>query len=141
VGQGDAVFSLADRFLLFHHPAAGLRAGLRGLIRDDLQNDTLSFLITRPVSRARLLIVKYIAQVLWLEGLLLAETLLLFAAGTMRQSRSWAGYCRYCVRAFPRGSRLERFGRPAGAAYTRYMATALIYGGVVEMELGASRPT
>ena len=59
---------------------------MRGLIRDELQADTLGFLITRPVKRAQLILVKYLSQAVWLEILLLVETrLLLFAAGAARE--------------------------------------------------------
>jgi hypothetical protein len=127
---------LIDFYFFIILPLVCVRA-CGGLVRDDLQNDTLSFLITRPVSRARLLIVKYIAQVLWLEGLLLAETLLLFAAGTMRQIPELGGLLPLfvCVQflAVPAWSAL---GALLGQLTTRYMATALIYGGVVEMGIG-----
>jgi ABC-type transport system involved in multi-copper enzyme maturation permease subunit len=107
------------------------------LIRDELQADTLGFLITRPISRARLLIVKYISQVAWLEILLLAETLLVFAAGVERQIPHLAALLPLflCVQflAIPAWSAL---GVLLGQLTTRYMAAALIYGAVVEMGIG-----
>ncbi|HUD47264.1 MAG TPA: ABC transporter permease [Candidatus Baltobacteraceae bacterium] len=107
------------------------------LIRDELQADTLGFLITRPVSRARLLIVKYIAQVLWLEMLLLVETLLLFATGVERQIPGLAELLPLLLGvqflAVPAWSAL---GTLLGQITSRYMATALIYGAVVEMGIG-----
>ena len=54
------------------------------LIRDELQADTLGFLTTRPLSRARLLAAKYLSQTAWLQIVFLIETLLLFAAGLLR---------------------------------------------------------
>jgi hypothetical protein len=107
------------------------------LIRDELQADTLGFLITRPISRARLLIVKYIAQVAWLEMLLLVETLLLFAAGVERQIPGLGGLLPLLlgaqVLAIPAWSAL---GLLLGQITTRYMATALVYGAVVELGIG-----
>jgi hypothetical protein len=127
---------LIDFYFFIILPLACVRA-CGGLIRDDLQTDTLSFLITRPISRARLLIAKYIAQVVWLEGLLLGETLLLFAAGMMRQIPDLGGLLPLflCAQflAVPAWSAL---GALLGQLTTRYMAAALIYGGVVEMGIG-----
>jgi hypothetical protein len=107
------------------------------LIRDELQADTLGFLITRPVGRARLLIVKYISQVLWLEMVLLLETLLIFAAGAARQVPDLGvllplvlGVQMLVVPAW------SALGLLLGQVTTRYMAMALLYGGIVEMGIG-----
>ena len=107
------------------------------LIRDELQADTLGFLITRPVGRARLLIVKYISQVAWLQIVLLLETLLLFAAGAARQVPSLGALLLLVlavqILVVPAWSAL---GLLLGQLTTRYMATALLYGAVVEMGIG-----
>ena len=127
---------LIDFYFFMILPLTCVRA-CGALIRDELQADTLGFLITRPISRARLLIVKYIAQVVWLEMLLLVETLLLFAAGMERQIPGLGGLLPLllCVQvlAIPAWSAL---GALLGQITTRYMATALIYGAVVEMGIG-----
>jgi hypothetical protein len=107
------------------------------LIRDELQADTLGFLVTRPVGRARLLIVKYISQVAWLQMVLLLETLLLFAAGAARQVPSLGALLPLVLGAqilvVPAWSAL---GLLLGQLTTRYMATALLYGAIVEMGIG-----
>jgi ABC-type transport system involved in multi-copper enzyme maturation permease subunit len=54
------------------------------LIRDELQSDTLGFLITRPVSRASLFTAKFLTLVIWIQLILLIHTLLLFAAGYLK---------------------------------------------------------
>jgi hypothetical protein len=127
---------LIDFYFFIILPLTCVRA-CGALIRDELQADTLGFLITRPISRARLLIVKYIAQVMWLEMLLLVETLLLFAAGMERHIPALGGLLPLllCVQflAAPAWSAL---GVLLGQITTRYMATALIYGAVVEMGIG-----
>jgi ABC-type transport system involved in multi-copper enzyme maturation permease subunit len=127
---------LMDFYFFIILPLACVRA-CGGLIRDELQADTLSFLITRPISRARLLIVKYIARVLWLEGLLLVETLLVFAAGMERQVPDLGTllplFLLVQLLAVPAWSAL---GALLGQITTRYMAAALIYGAVVEMGIG-----
>jgi hypothetical protein len=107
------------------------------LIRDELQADTLGFLITRPVGRARLLMVKYISQVAWLQMVLLLETLLIFAAGAARQVPSLGALLLLVlavqILVIPAWSAL---GLLLGQLTTRYMATALLYGAVVEMGIG-----
>jgi hypothetical protein len=107
------------------------------LIRDELQADTLGFLITRPVGRARLLIAKYVAQVASLEMVLLVETLLLFAAGASRQVQNLQQLLPLLlgvqILVVPAWSAL---GLLLGQITGRYMAMALVYGAVVEMGIG-----
>jgi ABC-type transport system involved in multi-copper enzyme maturation permease subunit len=107
------------------------------LIRDELQADTLGFLITRPIGRARLLIAKYIAQVASLEIVLLVETLLLFAAGASRQVQNLQQLLPLLlavqILVVPAWSALGLF---LGQITGRYMAMALVYGAVVEMGIG-----
>jgi hypothetical protein len=111
--------------------------GCGPLIRDELQADTLGFLITRPVSRARLLMLKYASQVAWLEILLLLETLLLFAAGAAREVPALGTLLPLVLGvqmlAVPAWSALGLF---LGQVTTRYMAAALLYGAIVEMGIG-----
>ena len=127
---------LIDCYFFIILPLTCVRA-CGALIRDELQADTLGFLITRPVSRARLLAVKYIAQVVWLEMVLLAETLLLFGAGLERDITGLGGlfplFIVIQIAAIPAWCAL---GALLGQITTRYMAAALVYGGVVEMGIG-----
>ncbi len=107
------------------------------IIRDELQSDTLGFLITRPLSRAKLLIVKYVSQTGWLELLALAEALLLFASGALRQIPALWGllplFLGVQFLAVPAWSAL---GALLGLATQRYMAVAIVYGLIVEMGIG-----
>jgi hypothetical protein len=127
---------LVDFYILLIVPLACVR-GCGALIRDEVQTDTLGFLITRPISRARLLVVKYLSQVLWLELLLMVETLLLFAAGAARGIPALGVLLPLVLAvqflAIPAWSAL---GVLLGQVTTRYMAAALVYGGVVEMGIG-----
>ena len=108
-----------------------------GLIRDELQADTLGFLVTRPLSRARLLVLKYLAQTVWLQGALLLETLLLFGAGSLRQiphlEDSLPLFLAAQILAVPAWSAL---GLLLGQLTNRYMAMAFVYGLIVEMGIG-----
>jgi hypothetical protein len=111
--------------------------GCGGLIRDELQTDTLGFLLTRPLSRARLLVLKYLAQTAWLQLLLLLETALVFATGWLRQVPDLASL-------FPLFLAAQALAVPAWAAlgaflgqlFQRYLAMALVYGFIVEMGIG-----
>jgi ABC-2 family transporter protein len=111
--------------------------GCGPLIRDELQADTLGFLITRPLGRARLLILKYAAQVAWIQIVLLVETLLLFAAGAASGVPALGSLLPLVlavqVLAVPAWSGL---GLLLGQLTTRYMAAALLYGAIVELGIG-----
>jgi len=136
-GRTDPFYHwLIDFYFFIILPLTCVR-GCGPLVRDELQADTLGFLITRPVGRARLLMVKYLSQVAWLEMLLLLETLLLFAAGAARQVPSLATLLPLMLGVqflvVPAWSALGLF---LGQITPRYMATALIYGLVVEMGIG-----
>ncbi len=51
------------------------------MIRDELQDDTITFLVTRPVSRAKIFLLKYLTLMLWVQIILLGNGLAFFAAG------------------------------------------------------------
>ena len=108
-----------------------------GLIRDELQADTLGFLTTRPLSRARLLIAKYLAQTAWLQIMLGVETLLLFAVGGLRHIPSLGALLPLFLAAqFLAVMAWSALGIFLGQATKRYMAAALLYGLVVELGIG-----
>jgi hypothetical protein len=107
------------------------------LIRDEVQTNTLGFLTTRPLSRAKLLFAKYLTQTLWLQILLGVETLLLFAAGYFRQIPSLG----VLLPLFLAVQFLAVFawcalGAFLGQVTNRYMAMGLVYGFIVEMGIG-----
>jgi hypothetical protein len=108
-----------------------------GLIRDELQSDTLGFLTTRPLSRAQLLIAKYLAQTGWLQMLLGVETLLLFAVGILRHIPNLGVLLPFFLMAqFLAVMAWSALGIFLGQATKRYMAAALLYGLVVELGIG-----
>ena len=113
-------------------------AGASGsLIREELQADTLGFLTTRPITRARLLIVKYLCQTAWLQCVFLTEALLLFATGGLRDVPAlWKLLLLFvpvqCLAVFA----WSALGTFLGLITKRFMALALIYGFIVEMGIG-----
>jgi ABC-2 family transporter protein len=107
------------------------------LIRDELEADTLSFLTTRPLSRARLLLVKFLSQSAWLQIAMLGQALLLFIVGAVRQIPDlgrliplFLGAQGLAVLAW------SALGVLLGQLSKRYMALALLYGLIVEMGIG-----
>jgi hypothetical protein len=108
-----------------------------GLIRDELQADTLGFLTTRPLSRARLLTVKYLSQTAWLQIVVLAQALLLFAAGQLREIPALGTLLPlFLVTQFLAVFAWSALGTFLGQLTSRYMAIALVYGFIVEMGIG-----
>jgi len=108
-----------------------------GLIRDELQADTLGFLVTRPLSRARLLVLKYLTQTAWLQILLLVETLLLFIVGGLRQIPALGALLPlFLASQFLAVLAWSALGVFLGQVSKRYMALALLYGFIVEMGIG-----
>ncbi len=107
------------------------------LIREELQNDTLGFLTTRPLTRARLMIVKYLSQSAWLQIVVLAQALLLFAAGSLRQIPNLGTLLPLFLGIqFVAVFTWSALGAFLGLVTKRYMAIALLYGFIVEMGIG-----
>ncbi|HOB32418.1 MAG TPA: ABC transporter permease subunit [Verrucomicrobiota bacterium] len=108
-----------------------------GLIRDELQADTLGFLVTRPITRARLLLAKYLAHAGWMQILLAIQTGLIFAAA------AWCGVPGlakllplFLAVQFLAVLAWNALGVFLGQLTRRYIALALLYGFVIEMGIG-----
>jgi len=89
------------------------------------------------LSRARLVVLKYLTQMAWLQMVLLLETVLLFATGALRQiPELWSLLPLFLaaqVLAVPAWSGL---GVLLGQLTKRYLPMALLYGLIVEMGIG-----
>jgi ABC-type transport system involved in multi-copper enzyme maturation permease subunit len=128
---------LVDFYFFIILPLSCIR-GCGALIRDELQADTLGFLLTRPVQRASLVILKFICQAAWLEIVALLETLLLFGAGWLREIPSLGTLLPLFLAAqFLAVLAWSALGLFLGQVSKRYLALALIYGLVVELGIGA----
>lgn len=107
------------------------------LIRDELQTDTLGFLATRPLSRAKLIAAKYLSQTAWMQLLLVTETLLLFGAGALRQIPALGSLLGLFLAAqFLAVLAWSALGTFLGLISKWYMALALVYGFIVELGIG-----
>ena len=129
-------FWVVDFYFFVILPLSCVRAS-GALIRDDLQTDTLGFLTTRPLTRARLVVVKFLAQTAWLQIVLLVETMILFGAGAYRHVPALGGF----FLLFAGVQILAVFAWSAlgtlfGLATRRYLALAILYGALVELGIG-----
>jgi ABC-2 type transport system permease protein len=127
---------LIDLYFFIILPLSCVRS-CGGLIRDELQSDTLGFLVTRPLKRATLVVLKYLAQVAWLEMVVLVQGLLLLAAGALRQIPQLGSLLPLFLAAqflaVPAWSALGLF---LGQVTKRYLPMALVYGLIVELGIG-----
>jgi hypothetical protein len=107
------------------------------LIRDELQADTLGFLTTRPLSRASLLLAKYLSQTAWLQLLMGVQTVLLFLAGGLRQIPAlWGLVTLFLITQVLAVFAWSALGTFFGLVTNRYMALAMVYGLIVELGIG-----
>jgi ABC-type transport system involved in multi-copper enzyme maturation permease subunit len=127
---------LVDVYFLIFMPLFCL-AVCGAMIRDELQADTLGFLITRPLTRARLFVLKYLCHMTWLQIVIAVHCVLLFAVGNLRQVRGvnalfplFFGVEILAVLAWSALSSL------LGLINQKYMVLGLVYGFVVEMGIG-----
>ncbi len=127
---------LLDFYFFVLLPLGCVRAA-GSIIRDELQADTLGFLLTRPLSRARLLLAKYLAQTSWFQLTVLVQTLLLFAVGWVRHIPEllWLPPLFIAVQ-FLAVWAWSALGALLGLISTRYLALAIIYGLIVELGIG-----
>jgi hypothetical protein len=108
-----------------------------GLIRDELQTDTLGFLTTRPVKRATLVVLKYLCQTACLEMGALAEGLLLLGAGALRQIPELGALLPLFLGAqFLAVPAWSALGLLLGQITKRYLPLAVVYGLIVELGIG-----
>jgi ABC-type transport system involved in multi-copper enzyme maturation permease subunit len=127
---------LAAAYLLLGIPLYCL-AVFGGLIRDELQSNTLSFLVTRPMSRARFLLTRFLCQLAWVQLLLLVAGLALLATGAacgvpgvLRFAGLFLGTQALAILVF---GALATF---LGLLHRRYLVLGTIYGLVVEVGIG-----
>lgn len=127
---------LVDFYFLLVLPLYCLSA-CGAMIRDELQSDTLGFLITRPVGRARLFLIKYLCQMIWLQAVIAAHGLLLFAVGFSRQVPGLDALAALFFGAqflgvFAWGA----LSALLGLITRRYLILGIVYGFIVELGLG-----
>ena len=107
------------------------------MIRDELQEDTMAFLITRPVSRAKLFLLKYLALATWLQIIVLGNALAFWAVGV------WLGIpgaaSLIALLAAVQFLAVLAFGALAsliGLLTQKYLVAGIVYGFIVEFGIG-----
>jgi ABC-type transport system involved in multi-copper enzyme maturation permease subunit len=132
----DYFYWLSAAYILLGIPLYCL-AVFGGLIRDELQSNTLSFLITRPMSRARFILTRFLCQLAWVQLLGLAAGLALLATGAVcgvsGVPRFAALFLGTQAIAFLVFGALATF---LGLLHRRYLVLGTIYGLVVEVGIG-----
>jgi len=127
---------IIDFYLTFLLPL-GCLFSCGGMVRDELQADTLGFLLCRPITRARFLLVKYICESAWVQLLAFINALLFLFIGFFRQIPdshnvilSLMGVQVLAILVFCALSSL------LGLIHQKYLVLGLIYGFVVELGIG-----
>jgi ABC-type transport system involved in multi-copper enzyme maturation permease subunit len=132
----DFFYWLTTAYLLLGVPLYCL-AVFGGLVRDELQSNTLSFLMTRPMSRARFLLLRFVCQLAWVQVIGLAAGLLLLGTGF---GCGVPGVPRFAGLFLSlQAVALAVFGALAtlfGLVHRRYLVLGTIYGLVVEVGIG-----
>lgn len=103
------------------------------MIREEIEERTIGFLITRPVPRWQLFLSKYLVQVAWLQMLLLVVLLGLMGVGVMRGIPDLGGL--FVTLTFAQVLVVPAWSALAallGLAHSRYVIWGLLYWLVVE---------
>jgi ABC-type transport system involved in multi-copper enzyme maturation permease subunit len=108
-----------------------------GMIRDEVQADTLGFLTTRPMTRAQFFCSRYLCQIAWLQILAGISASLLVTVGIVRDI---SGITSFIPLLFA-GQMLAVLAYGAlsslvGLIHQRYMVLGVMYGFVVEIGIG-----
>lgn len=108
-----------------------------GMIRDEVQDDTLGFLVTRPVTRARIYVAKYLCQLPWLQAVALVNGGLLTVVGLHvgvedAASLAWRVLVAGSFSVLAYGA----LGGLFGLITRRYIVLGLVYGFIVEVGIG-----
>ena len=129
-------FFLAQLYLLLVVPLFCL-SNFGAMIRDELQEDTMAFLITRPVSRAKLFLLKYLALAAWLQIIVLGNVLAFWVVGV------WLGIpgaaSLIALLAAVQFLAVLAFGALAsliGLLTQKYLVAGIVYGFIVEFGIG-----
>ena len=129
-------FFLAQLYLPLVVPLFCL-SNFGAVIRDELQEDTMAFLITRPVSRAKLFLLKYLALAAWLQIIVLGNALAFWLVGV------WLGIpgaaSLIALLAAVQFLAVLAFGALAsliGLITQKYLVAGIVYGFIVEFGIG-----
>jgi ABC-type transport system involved in multi-copper enzyme maturation permease subunit len=108
-----------------------------GMIRDEIQDDTLGFILTRPLTRARLYIGKYLCHLASIELVALINGGLLVLAGVLCGVEPALSLTGRLLLAGALGVLVyTALGGLFGLLTRRYIVLGLVYGFIVEVGIG-----
>ncbi len=107
------------------------------LIRDEIQSNTLVFLTTRPLSRARLFLIKYLCLMAWIQLLMLAQGVFLWLAGCAHKIEAMGPLLPLLLTAqFLAVLVFGALSALMGLIHKRFLVLGVLYGLVVEIGIG-----
>ena len=107
------------------------------MIRDELQGNTMGFLITRPISRSWLFLLKFVCNCAWLQCMGAIVATLLLLVGKSRQIDGLAAFAPIFLGTQALAILVYgALGALIGLITQRYMVLGIIYGFVVEIGFG-----
>lgn len=112
-------------------------AHMGSMIREEIQNDTIVFLLSRPIRRAELYCLKYFCFMLWLQIWLGIQLLTLSGVGYFLEmpniyTITVSLFTTQCLAILAWGSLSALFGLLS----QKYMVIGIIYGAIVEFGIG-----
>ncbi len=108
------------------------------LIRDELQADTIGFLLTRPISRGRLFVLKFICQQCCVQTAALASGLLLLASGLFARIDDLGTLLPLLLIGQAMAVLVYgALGALMGLISRKYMVLGVVYGFIVEWGIGS----
>ncbi len=135
--KGNAFYMFTvDFYMLLVLPITCLNA-FGGMVRDDLQEDTVCFLLTRPMKRWQFFVSKYLSHLLWTQ-ITSALTLVAFAiAGTLRGVDDVPSLITTLLLVqIPAIMVYGAISSFMGLLTKKYLVLGIIYGFVVEFGIG-----
>ena len=136
-GQSNTFYMFTvDFYILLVLPITCLTV-FGGMVRDDLQEDTVCFLLTRPMKRWQFFLTKYLSHLAWTQ-ITTALTLLAFAlAGTLRGVDDVPNLIfTLLIIQIPAVVVYGAISSLMGLTTKKYLVFGIIYGFVVEFGIG-----
>ncbi|MCS1412022.1 MAG: hypothetical protein M2R45_05225 [Verrucomicrobia subdivision 3 bacterium] len=129
-------YILIDLYLFLVVPIFCL-SNFGAMIRDELQGDTMTFLITRPVTRARVFLLKYVALTLWLQIIVFGNGVAFWAAGSFLRVPDIGSLITLLIMV--QALAVVAFGALTsliGLFTQKYLIAGVVYGFIVEFGIG-----
>lgn len=107
------------------------------MIRDELQDDTITFLITRPVNRAKVYLLKYVTLTLWVQIILFGNGIGFWAAGIYLDMPHISTLAPLII--ITQALAVVAFGALSsllGMLTQKYIIAGVVYGFIVEFGIG-----